>query len=246
MALHGGCLPYCATFLVFADFMRPAIRLAALMGAHVIFVFTHDSIAVGEDGPTHQPVEQAMSLRIVPGLTVLRPADALETAEAWRVAVNGKKPSALLLTRQKMPVLHGFSAEIRAGTKRGGYLLSAETDAPLGITLVAAGSEVALALAAQKELGKAGINARVVSLCSWELFDSQSEEYRSQTIPPKAPVLAIEAGVPSGWEKYAGRPENVLGLDRFGCSGPGGEVYEKLGFNVANVVDKARRIIGAT
>ena len=246
MALHGGCLPYCATFLVFADFMRPAIRLAALMGVHVIFVFTHDSIAVGEDGPTHQPVEQTMSLRIIPGLTVLRPADALETAEAWRVAVNSKKPFALLLTRQKIPVLNDFSAEIRAGAERGGYVLSAEPAAPLAITLVAAGSEVPLVLAAQKELGKAGVNARVVSLCSWELFDRQSEEYRKQTIPNKAPVLAVEAGVPTGWEKYAGRPENVLALDRFGRSGPGGEVYEKLGFNVANVVNKARAIIGAT
>jgi transketolase len=245
MALHGGCVPYCATFLVFADFMRPAIRLAALMGVHVIFVLTHDSIAVGEDGPTHQPVEQAMSLRIIPGLLVLRPADALETAEAWRVAINGRKPAALLLTRQKVPVLNGFSAAIRVGAEKGGYVLSAEPSAPLAITLVAAGSEVALVLAAQKELGGMGINARVVSLCSWELFDRQSEEYREQTIPKNAPVLAVEAGVPHGWEKYAARPENILALDRFGQSAPGGEVYEKLGFNVANVVNKARLIIGA-
>ncbi|MDR3349053.1 MAG: transketolase [Acidaminococcales bacterium] len=245
MALHGGFVPYCATFLVFADFMRPAVRLAALMGVHVIFVFTHDSIAVGEDGPTHQPVEQTMSLRIIPGLLVLRPADALETAEAWRVAINGRKPAALVLTRQKVPVLGAFSDAIKAGAEKGGYVISAESASPLDITLVAAGSEVALVLAAQKELAGLGINARVVSLCSWELFDSQSEEYRARTIPKSAPALAVEAGVPHGWEKYAVRPENILALDRFGQSAPGGEVYEKLGFSVANVVDKARRIIGA-
>ncbi len=241
MALHGGFIPYCATFLVFADFMRPAIRLAALMGVHSIFVLTHDSIAVGEDGPTHQPVEQAMSLRIIPGLDVLRPADALETAAAWRVAINNKQPAALLLTRQKLPVMHEFSAVIKKGVEKGGYIIS-DVKKPQ-IVLLATGSEVSLALDAQKALQKKGVQARVVSMPSWRLFDAQTEKYKSTVIPKDIPSLAIEAGSVIGWSRYTGSESNVIGLDRFGASAPGGEVYDKLGFNVKNVVAKAKKIL---
>ncbi len=242
MALHGGFIPYGATFLVFADFMRPAIRLAALMGTHSIFVLTHDSIAVGEDGPTHQPIEQAMSLRIIPGLNVLRPADALETAAAWRVAVNARKPVALLLTRQKLPVLHDYASAIEQGAGKGGYVISDSPKARL--SLLATGSEVSLALSAQKALNAEGISARVVSLPSWEMFDAQSEEYRSSVLPADIPALAIEAGTPIGWSRYTGSEKNVIGLDRFGASAPGDVVYEKLGFSINNILDKAREILG--
>ena len=244
MALHGGLLPYTATFLVFADFMRPGIRLASLMGLHSIFVLTHDSIAVGEDGPTHQPVEQAMSLRLIPNLTVWRPADALETAEAWRMAVNNKKPAALLLTRQKLPVLHDFAEKIGSGVQKGGYVISDEQEKSLDLTLVATGSEVSLCLDVQKTLWEQGINTRVVSLPSWEVFDAQGKEYCQKVLPPSAPVLAVEAGISLGWAKYTGSSENTVCLDTFGLSGPGDAVYEQLGFTVKNVAEKAKSLAG--
>ena len=243
MALHGGFIPYCATFLVFADFMRPAIRLAALMGVHAVFVLTHDSVAVGEDGPTHQPVEQTMSLRIIPNMTVYRPADALETVECWRMAVNDKKPCALLLTRQKLPVLHDYKDAL-ANTQKGGYIISPEKSGELDITIIATGSEVSLCLNAQKTLLEKGINSRIVSLPSWEVFDRQDESYIGSVIASDKPVMAVEAGVSAPWAKYTKNADNVIGIDSFGISGPGSEVYEKFGFNIENIVSKVKQITG--
>lgn len=244
VALHGGFIPYGATFLVFADFMRPAIRLAALMGIHSIFILTHDSISVGEDGPTHQPIEQIMSLRIIPDLLVLRPADALETKAAWRIAINSKKPTALILTRQKLPVLHEYADQIASGVEKGGYVIKAEKGSALDIILLATGSEVTLALDAQKALLDENIQARVVSLPSWRLFDSQEKKYQQSVLMPKVPVVAIEAGTPIGWSRYTGCEDNVVGIDHFGASAPGSEVYDKFGFNVHNIVAKVKQVLG--
>jgi transketolase len=246
MALHGGVIPYGATFLVFSDYMRPPIRLAALTGIHVIFVFTHDSIALGEDGPTHQPVEQLAALRAIPGLTVVRPADANETAEAWRAAIQAKGPVALALTRQNLPVLDRATLAPAAGLARGAYVLA---DSPDGrhpdVILIATGSEVALALAAREELTRQGIAARVVSMPSWELFEEQPQSYKHEVLPPDVTArLAIEASVPQGWWRYVGSGGDVLGLERFGASAPAKVVLEKLGFNVDNVVARASALGG--
>jgi len=250
MALHGGVIPYGATFFIFTDYMRPPIRLAALMGVHVVFVFTHDSIGLGEDGPTHQPVEQLAALRAIPGLTVIRPADANETAEAWRVAIQAKGPVALGLTRQNLPVLDRSALAPAAGLARGAYVLAQapDTDARSGrrpdIILIATGSEVALALAARDELSRQGIAARVVSMPSWELFEEQPQSYKNEVLPPDVTArLAVEAGVPQGWCRYVGGAGDVLGLDRFGASAPGKTVLEKLGFSVENVVARAQALL---
>jgi transketolase len=242
LALHGGIIPYCATFLVFSDYMRPAIRLAGLMRTHTILIFSHDSIAVGEDGPTHQPVEQTMSLRLVPNLTVLRPADANETAACWKIAVGTDGPVALLLSRQKLPVLPQERYPVERGVPRGGYVLKeAETGKP-DIVLVGTGSEVHLALDAAAALETRGIGARVVSLPSWEIFDRQAPEYKVEVLPAGIPRLAIEAGVTAGWERYTGDRGAVVGLDGFGVSAPGGKAYAELGFSVRTVVEKATKI----
>jgi transketolase len=242
MALHGGVIPYGATFLVFSDYMRPAIRLAALMQAHSILVFSHDSIALGEDGPTHQPVEQVMSLRLIPNLTVLRPADANETVACWKIALEADGPVALLLSRQKLPVLDlsGFGPE--EGPARGGYVIRETGSGDPDLILIGTGSEVHLALEAAERLEARGIETRVVSLASWEIFEGQPAGYRDMVLPPGVPRLAVEAGVSTGWERYAGKREAVVGLDRFGASAPGGIAYDKLGFNVDNVVERATRI----
>jgi transketolase len=243
MALHGGIIPYGATFLVFSDYMRPAIRLAGLMKTHIILVFSHDSIAVGEDGPTHQPVEQAMSLRIIPNLTVLRPADANETAACWKIAIRSDGPVALLLSRQNLPILAPDRYPVRSGVPRGGYVLK-ETEAQTpDIVLMATGSEVHLALEAASALETRGIAARVVSLPSWELFDRQPPEYRAAVLPQGIPRLAIEAGTTIGWERYTGRRDAIVGLDGFGASAPGPVVYANLGFTVQAVVEKATKIV---
>lgn len=244
MALHGGLLPYTATFLVFADFLRPGIRLAALMGLHCVFVLTHDSVAVGEDGPTHQPIEQTMSLRMIPGLSVLRPADALETAAAWQIAVSEKQPSALLLTRQKLPVLQEYAEVIKDGVAKGGYVISKEQAGKLDLILIATGSEVALCLEAQKVLLGNKINVRVVSLPCWESFDRQSKDYRASVIPDDVPAMAVEAGVSLGWAKYTKNQDYTVCIDSFGLSGPGGAVYAKLGFTCENILHKAKQITG--
>jgi transketolase len=230
LSLHGGIRPYGATFLVFSDYMRPAIRLAALMGQPVIYVFTHDSIWVGEDGPTHQPVEHILALRTIPGLVVMRPADANETAAAWRIAVERTTgPTALLLSRQGLPVLEEASEFGADGVARGAYVLINEEGGAPQIVLIATGGEVSLALDARAELAMRGIPARVVSMPSWELFREQSAEYRRSVLPEGTPRLAIEAGVTLGWGEIVGDGGAVIGIDRFGASAPGAEVAERLG-----------------
>jgi len=245
MAQHGGLIPFGATFLVFADYMRPALRIAAMMKAPSIFVFTHDSIGVGEDGPTHQPVEQVMSLRVIPNMTVFRPADANETAQVWRLAIEWNDgPVALALTRQKLPIIDPDKYPITEGVPKGAYVISdAPGDTP-DIILIATGSEVSLALEAQDELAEQGIQARVVSMPCWELFDVQLPEYRRRVLLPHIPKLAIEAGVSQGWWRYVGGDGDVIGLDRFGASAPGEIVMEKLGFNVDNIVARAKVLVG--
>ena len=205
MALHGGVIPYGATFLVFSDYMKPSLRLSALMDAHSIFIFTHDSIGLGEDGPTHQPVEHLAALRAIPNFTVIRPADANETAEAWRVAMRRSGPVALILTRQKLPILDQARYQAASGLAKGAYILS-DADGKPDMLLIATGSEVALALKAQEKLAsEKGIKARVISMPSWELFEEQSQDYRDKVLPPDIPVrLAIEAGSPLGWKQWVG------------------------------------------
>ena len=222
IALHGGFIPFGGTFLVFADFMRPAVRMAALMGLRSIFVFTHDSIAVGEDGPTHQPVEHAMSLRVIPNLCVIRPADALETAMAWQTAcLNQHKPTALLLSRQKLPVLHKYAAVIHDNAGKGAYVLDAGQGEAKAV-IIATGSEVHLALEAQAKLAEEGICVSVVSMPSWDMFEMQSEEYKKSVLPEGLPKVAVEAGVTLGWSRYTGSEDNVIGINKFGASAPGG------------------------
>jgi transketolase len=243
MALHGGVFPYGGTFLVFADYLRPALRLAALMQTRSIFVFTHDSIGVGEDGPTHQPVEHLASLRAIPGLTVFRPADAGETTAVWRLAVDRGGPCAIALSRQKLPVL-GESAEVVArGVATGAYILAEPAAAP-ELVLVATGSEVHLALAAAEKLADNGVPVRVVSMPSQEVFFEQAVDYRASVLPPEVPKLAIEAGVSMGWREVVGDGGAVIAIDRFGESAPGATVMDKLGFNVDNVVAQAERLLG--
>lgn len=240
MALHGGVRPYAGTFLIFSDYMRPSIRLAALMDIPSIFVFTHDSIGVGEDGPTHQPIEQIGSLRMIPNLTVIRPADANESRAAWGAAIQSQGPVALAFTRQKLPVL--TQENVVSGASKGAYVLADNPDAEL--LLVATGSEVHLALEAAAELNREGHPARVVSMPSWELFAAQDRAYQDQVLPPTMTKrLAIEAGVSYGWERYVGSEGAIIGLDRFGASAPGGTVFDKLGFNLANVVAKAKELL---
>jgi transketolase len=242
MALHGGIVkPYGSTFLIFSDYMRPAIRLSALMRLPVVWVFTHDSIALGEDGPTHQPVEHYAALRAIPGLTVIRPADATETAEAWRVALEDcDGPVCLLLTRQGVPVLDRKRLAAASGLARGAYVISD----PLGqcdAVIAATGSEVAPALQARDELSSEGIIARVVSMPSWELFDAQPGEYRQSVFPSGVPVAAVEAGVALGWERFADR---TVSVDRFGASAPGAEVLRHLGITTAAVTRVVRELVG--
>jgi transketolase len=237
MALHGGLRPYGSTFLVFADYMRPSIRLAALMRLPVIYVFTHDSIFVGEDGPTHQPVEQLASLRAIPGLTVLRPADANETVAAWRVTVEHRRgPVALLLSRQNLPILPGTDT---AGVAHGAYVLADHPEAQ--VALIATGSEVAVALEAKGLLEVEGIGARVVSMPSWELFEAQPQAYRESVLPPSLTArVAVEAAVPFGWERYVGTGGEIVGLSRFGASAPYKVLAEKFGFTAREVAARAR------
>jgi transketolase len=243
MALHGGLIPYGATFLVFSDYIRPSLRLAALMGVPSIFIFTHDSIGLGEDGPTHQPVSQLLSLRSIPGLLVIRPADANETVAAWKIALLQRKPTALVFSRQKLPVLDPDRYPIAEGVPRGAYVIADSEGGPPEITLVGTGSEVHLALSAQERLASQGVRSRVVSMPCWELFDSQSLEYRESILPATTPKLAIEAGVSLAWCKYVGETGDVIGLDRFGASAPGAVVMEKLGFNVENVVNRSLALL---
>jgi transketolase len=240
LALHG-LRPYGGTFLIFSDYMRPAIRLAAFMGLPVIYVFTHDSIGLGEDGPTHQPVEHLTALRAIPNLLVLRPADARETAAAWKVALQRSDgPSALVLTRQDLPVV----TPVGDNLARGAYVLSRENADRPDLVLIATGSEVSLALAARDVLAGDGLAVRVISMPSWELFDAQTEAYRESVLPPGVPRLAIEAGRSLAWGRYLnGSRDSVLGLDRFGGSAPYKVLFEQLGFTAENVVARARKIL---
>jgi len=244
MALHGGLIPYTATFFTFTDYMRPPMRLAALMGLRVIYVFTHDSIAVGEDGPTHQPVEQLMNLRTVPNLSVIRPADAAETAQAWQAALSRRTgPTALIFTRQNVPQLDRRELAPASGLHRGGYILWDSSLVKPDVIFIATGSEVHLALAAARKLAGEAIRVRVVSLPSWNLFDAQPEEYRSRVLPPAVKArIAVEAGVKLGWEHYVGLDGAVVGLERFGASAPAAVLYEKFGFTVDYIADTARSL----
>lgn len=243
IALHGGFIPFGGTFLVFADFMRPAVRMAALMGLRSIFVFTHDSIAVGEDGPTHQPVEHAMSLRVIPNLCVIRPADALETAMAWQTAcLNQHKPTALLLSRQKLPVLHKYAVVIHDNAGKGAYVLDAGQGEAKAV-IIATGSEVHLALEAQAKLAEEGICVSVVSMPSWDMFEMQSEEYKKSVLPEGLPKVAVEAGVTLGWSRYTGSEDNVIGINKFGASAPGGTVMKEYGFTAENVAAKVKSLL---
>ncbi len=249
LALHKGLIPFGATFLIFSDYMRPPMRLAAMNGLPVIYVFTHDSIGLGEDGPTHQPVEQLLGLRSIPGMTVIRPADAHETMAAWDYTIRHRKgPIALILTRQTVPVLSVLQyPQIASSVSRGGYVLhDAAVQEEIDLILIATGSEVHLALDSQKHLETEGIHARVVSLPSWNLFMKQSEAYREQVLPSKAPLLAIEAGVSLGWNSYLGSKNiEVIGVDYYGASGPGELVMREYGFTVDNVCNKARKLMNS-
>jgi transketolase len=244
LALHKGLIPYGGTFLVFADYMRPAIRLASLMKLHVIYVFTHDSIAVGEDGPTHQPVEHLLSLRAIPGLTVIRPADATETAEAWRQAISiSDGPVALILSRQNLPVLDREQLTSAEGLAKGGYILS-DPDGRPDIIIIATGSEVHICLEAQEMLKNKGIKARVVSMPSIELFEKNPQEYKNKVLPPDVKTrIIVEAGLTMGWDRYAGEKGAIMGMSSFGASAPGGTLMEKFGFTADVVVKKCEEII---
>jgi len=245
LATHGGTIPFGATFLTFSDYMRPPIRLAALMGIQVVYVFTHDSLALGEDGPTHQSVEQIASLRAIPQLMVIRPGDANETAVAWRVAIETRdRPVALILTRQNVPTLNRSQFASADGLRRGAYILA---DAPQGnpsVILIASGSEVGLIVAAQHLLQERNIAARLVSMPSWELFEAQSRDYRDSVLPPSIRMrLAVEAGVTQGWHRYVGDQGDVIGVDRFGASAPGPVVMREYGFNAENVCEHALALL---
>jgi transketolase len=246
MALHGGLIPYTATFLIFSDYMRPPMRLAALGEARVIYVFTHDSIALGEDGPTHQPIEQVMNLRAVPNLTVIRPADATETTEAWRAALlNTDGPTALIFTRQKLPVLDRTRCPSPENVQCGGYVLWQSSEGTPEVILIGTGSETHIALEAGKMLADEGVNARVVSLPSWELFDQQPAEYRESVLPANVRArVAIEAGLALGWEHYVGLDGTVVGMRSFGASAPAKVLYQKFGLTAENVVAQAKTVLG--
>jgi transketolase len=245
MALHGGVIPYGGTFLIFSDYMRPAIRLAALSHIHVIYVFTHDSIGLGEDGPTHEPIEHLASLRAMPNLTVIRPADANETAVAWRVALEHRGgPVALALTRQKLPVLDRTTLASADLLRRGAYVLTDAGNGQPDIILIATGSEVQLALEARQRLAARGIGARVVSMPSWELFEQQPDSYRDEVLPPSVTArLAIEAASPHGWHRYVGTMGAVIGMTRYGASAPYHVLMEQFGFTADNVTSRALALL---
>lgn len=243
MALHGGVKAFGATFFVFSDYLRPAIRLAALMKLPVTYVFTHDSIAVGEDGPTHEPVEQLASLRAMPGLSVIRPADGNETVAAWKLALESvDEPIALVLTRQDLPTLV-TGGQAYEGVKRGAYILSKAKEAAVGL-LLASGSEVALAVETQSALAQEGIHVSVVSMPSWDRFEKQTDEYKKSVISPDIKNrLAIEMGVSLGWHRYTGAAGAVLSIDQYGASAPGGKLIEEFGFTAENVVSEFKKLI---
>lgn len=245
MMLHGGVRAYCGTFFVFSDYLRPAVRLAALMKVPSVYVLTHDSIAVGEDGPTHEPIEQLPALRIIPGMTVLRPADANETMEAWRFAASNKEgPVALVLTRQNLPVLENTGELARENVRRGAYVVSDAKNGKPQAQIIATGSEVSLAVEAQKKLAAEGIDVRVVSMPSWELFEKQPQEYKDSVILPEVKArLAVEMAYPLGWERYVGDQGSILGISIFGASAPGPKVMQEYGFTPDNVAARVKALL---
>jgi transketolase len=240
ITLHGGFIPYGGTFLVFSDYARNAVRMAALMKIRVVYVFTHDSIGLGEDGPTHQPIEHAASLRLIPFMDVWRPADTVETAVAWGAALRRKDgPTALLLSRQNV----AFSKrESLANIERGGYVLSDAAEPR--VVIIATGSEVPVALGAQKLLGEQGVPVRVVSMPSTSVFERQDADYRNSVLPRELPKVAVEAGVTDYWRKYVGLEGAVVGIDRFGESAPAGDLFKHFGFTAENVAEAVRSVFG--
>jgi transketolase len=242
MAVHGGLIPYGSTFFCFSDYCKPAIRLAALMQAHSLFVFTHDSIALGEDGPTHQPIEHLTMLRAVPHLTDLRPADANETVACWRLALERKGAAFMALSRQNLPILDPEKYKVAEGVRKGAYILQDGGASP-DVLLVATGAEVWPVLQAAADLKKEGISARVISMPSFRIFEEQPEAYKQQIFPDHLPALAVEAGAPLCWWKYVGRHGDVIGLERFGASSPGPKVLEELGFSPANITKRAKQLL---
>ncbi len=248
LAVHGGIIPFTATFLIFSDYMRPPIRLAALMEQRVVFVFTHDSIALGEDGSTHQPVEQLASLRAIPNLIVIRPCDANETAVAWRVAIESRdRPVSLILTRQSVPTLDRVQFTTAEGLRRGAYILADPPHGAPDLILIGTGSEVSVIVDARHKLAESGIHIRIVSMPSWELFDAQPQDYRDSVLPPSVRArLAVEAGVTQGWCKYVGGEGDVIGVDRFGASAPGDILMHEYGFTVEHVCTRAMELMKRT
>jgi transketolase len=248
IAAHGGFIPYGSTFLVFADYMRPPIRLAALMGLHVVYVFTHDSIAVGEDGPTHQPVEQLASLRAIPLLVVIRPSDANETAIAWHVALTSvKKPVALILTRQAVTTIDRSIYAAADGLLCGAYVLADACERDPDLILIANGSEVDLIVEARLKLMSQGIQVRIVSMPSWELFELQPLEYRKSIFPDSIRIrLAVEAGISQGWHRYVGSEGDVIAIERFGASASAATLLQEYGFTVDNVCKRALALLSTT
>jgi transketolase len=244
LALHGGFIPYGATFLIFSDYARPAIRLSALMNAHVIYVFTHDTVWLGEDGPTHQPVEHLAALRAIPNLTVIRPSDATEVTEAWKAAIAHDGPVALILSRQNVDILDRTRYPPASELAKGAYVL-ADADGPIDVILIATGSEVEIALAARDVLSEQGVRARVVAMPSWELFEAQPQAYVDSVLPPAITArLAVEAGTALGWSRYVGLAGDVVSIDRFGASAPYKVLMEKFGFTGPAVAARALKLLG--
>ena len=245
MALSGALIPYCGTFLIFSDYMRPAIRLAAMMGLPVIYVFTHDSIGLGEDGPTHQPIEQISSLRAIPNLMVIRPADAQETVEAWKIALSRRDgPTALILTRQKLPIIDRDRYAKANGLQRGAYVLADAPGSNLELILIGTGSEMPILLSAYEQLIGQGIQVRVVNVPCWELFEMQSKDYHEEVLPSHVNArLAVEAGCPYGWERYTGAQGKIIGIERFGASAPGDELFQQFGFTIEHVIESAEQLL---
>jgi transketolase len=240
IALHGGMIPFGGTFLIFADYMRPSIRLAALMRQRVVYVFTHDSIGLGEDGPTHQPVEHLSALRAIPGLIVLRPADANEVTEAWRFALKHRDgPVALALTRQKLPLIDRALFGSAAGVAQGAYVVADAVSGPPQVVLIGSGSELQLALGARESLAAHHVRARVVSMPSHELFAAQDQRYRDEVLLPGVPRVAVEAAHSMSWHRWVGERGAIVGLDHFGASAPAPELFRQFGLTVRHVVDAA-------
>jgi len=245
MSLFGGIIPYGATFLIFSDYMRPPVRLACIMDRHVIYVYTHDSIGLGEDGPTHQPVEQLSALRAIPGMTLIRPADASETAEAWRAALKHKEgPVALVLTRQKLPFIDRSKYAAASGLARGAYVLADSPGGAPQVVMISTGSEVSLILDAQKKLETEGIRARAVSMPSHEIFARQDQAYRDSVLPKGVKRVAIEAAHPMSWYRWVGDDGVIIGIERFGASAPAPVIYAHLGITADRVVESAKQLVG--